>query len=306
VIQGTANYGSVEWLENRFKRGEEDPWGLQRRAVELVRYDRTMELLQRQQPSTPAAVSPLRILDVGCATGYFTNRLRQLGGNVLGIDLSEIAVQRARRAFHDINFQQASVHDKDFVPSSFDLISCSEVLYYVERDAREHFLAAISNLLKDHGTVLFTSVVGPPPYFQATELTALASGQFDIKRVAHYGCALWSRVERRIWGLSVQARRLNALLNLAAGAAFREIANAGAPTQKKYLASIAVRAAAKARIIKYAFQVVLLILETLLSVLLRWKFPAILFNFLAEKLDLVRTHTLVIAAKRESYVTHAG
>jgi SAM-dependent methyltransferase len=45
-----------------------------------------------------------RVLDVGCGTGYYTALLRDIGYTARGIDLSEVAIERARRRYPGIRF----------------------------------------------------------------------------------------------------------------------------------------------------------------------------------------------------------
>jgi 2-polyprenyl-3-methyl-5-hydroxy-6-metoxy-1,4-benzoquinol methylase len=64
-----------------------------------------------------------QLLDVGCATGYYTEALRIAGFTCTGLDYSEIAVAQAQKNFPECTF----VHMNGFEPSfdtQFDVIFC--------------------------------------------------------------------------------------------------------------------------------------------------------------------------------------
>ena len=63
------------------------------------------------------------MLDVGCASGYYTQAFRKLGYNATGLDYSEVAVQQATVAFPDCKFVQMNGFEPVF-HEKFDLIFC--------------------------------------------------------------------------------------------------------------------------------------------------------------------------------------
>lgn len=50
-----------------------------------------------------------KVLDVGCGKGAFTQHLKKANNEVLGLDLSPTAIQRATARYPDIVFRQADV-----------------------------------------------------------------------------------------------------------------------------------------------------------------------------------------------------
>jgi len=64
----------------------------------------------------------LRVLDVGCGTGRTTQKLHEHGARVVGIDLSEAMVLRARKLHPEIEFQVMDARKLEFQDSSFDVI----------------------------------------------------------------------------------------------------------------------------------------------------------------------------------------
>jgi len=51
-----------------------------------------------------------RILDVGCGKGTFTHLLKKHNNQVVGIDVSETAIRKARESFPDIDFRCGDIH----------------------------------------------------------------------------------------------------------------------------------------------------------------------------------------------------
>ena len=65
----------------------------------------------------------LILLDVGCGTGFFTKAFRDLNINSIGLDYSEVAIQKAQKLFSDISFIQMNGFDPK-LNRQFDLIFC--------------------------------------------------------------------------------------------------------------------------------------------------------------------------------------
>ena len=101
-----------------------DPWDY-RSPYEQTKYEQTLSLLP-----------PVRIeeaLELACAEGLFTKQLAPLVNNLIAADISQIALNNAAKycmGLENINF----IH-LDFIKNPlvgrFDLIVCSEVLYYI-------------------------------------------------------------------------------------------------------------------------------------------------------------------------------
>ncbi len=82
------------------------------------------------------APSKMRILDVGCGTGYGSLLLAAAnpGASVLGIDWSEnsLSIAEERRKHHgmsSVEFIRCSVEDIGSLKSRFDYVSCNDTLY---------------------------------------------------------------------------------------------------------------------------------------------------------------------------------
>jgi len=90
-------------FENMYRNSDEVPWH-QDRTVHAIFSDLTVVLLSRLRPQS--------LLDVGCGLGYMANRLKQeieSLNRVVGLEVSETAVAKARSMFPNIEFHSGSV-----------------------------------------------------------------------------------------------------------------------------------------------------------------------------------------------------
>src|SRR5258708_29440694 len=83
------NYtGTYESFERLYKQAR-DPWGLQYSPLAMQRYLTLIENISQETPCTA-------ILDVGCGEGVFTKYLTGFATEVVGIDVSPTAIERAK------------------------------------------------------------------------------------------------------------------------------------------------------------------------------------------------------------------
>lgn len=99
-----------------------------------------------------------RILDVGCGDGKITAEISSClaNGSVLGIDSSNVMIQRARNAFPpgehpNLSFQVLDFRDIDFV-NEFDVVFSNAALHWVKDQLS--VLKRISASLKPHGRLI--------------------------------------------------------------------------------------------------------------------------------------------------------
>src|SRR5262245_61767323 len=100
-----------------------------------------------------------RVLESGCAEGHFTIELAQIADRVTAIDISTKALVRASArcaSSAHIFFEQGNVFER-LPDGQFDLIVCSEVLYYAKhRFALRSMARSIAANLQERGYVLLT------------------------------------------------------------------------------------------------------------------------------------------------------
>jgi predicted TPR repeat methyltransferase len=98
-----------------------------------------------------------RTLEVGCAEGHFTRRLLERGGEVVAVDISSVALERARKSAPAARFVEADA--LSWGPEGqFDLIVVADVLYYMDkplvRDQFESTFDRVAKWLLPGGTLL--------------------------------------------------------------------------------------------------------------------------------------------------------
>lgn len=72
-----------------------------------------------------------RVLDVGSGPGFLAADLAERGARVEGVDLSEDMVRTAGERFPSLRFRTGEATSLPFDNSSFDAVTCTQVLEYV-------------------------------------------------------------------------------------------------------------------------------------------------------------------------------
>lgn len=190
-------YGSKDWFVRAYDRVPDDPWGLEWRLSQRLRYVTMLEALEK---SLGRAADQGLILDVGCATGDFTFALSQHfpRATVIGSDFVDAAVDRAKSRFPSVRFEVSTIMDACATHSStIDAVTCLEVLYYLSPGEQLQALASFRESLKNGGILLASSVVGPSPYFSRERLVDLIrSADFQIVGVGSVAAKLLSYCEK--------------------------------------------------------------------------------------------------------------
>jgi ubiquinone/menaquinone biosynthesis C-methylase UbiE len=97
-----------------------------------------------------------RVLEIGCGTGIFTEKIGETGADITAIDISLDLMNRARercKTYPNIKFYIADAENMDFDESSFDSIIGSSILHHLNL---EPALLEIRRVLKRGGRVVFT------------------------------------------------------------------------------------------------------------------------------------------------------
>ncbi|HET9178125.1 MAG TPA: glycosyltransferase, partial [Terriglobia bacterium] len=124
-----------------------DPWSYGS-GYEQTKYEHTLELL----PDTPVASA----LELACAEGHFTAQLAPRVGRLVAADISDRALSRAQqrcRNLQNITYRQMNLR-RDLL-GRFDLIVCSEALYYLkDRHELRRLAARFAKSLNPGGHLL--------------------------------------------------------------------------------------------------------------------------------------------------------
>ncbi|TCK20879.1 class I SAM-dependent methyltransferase [Pseudonocardia endophytica] len=138
----------------RFYGATGDPYGFDTKPFEQAKYDELLSVL----PDGRYA----RGLEVGCAEGAFTERLATRCDAVVGTDISEVAIERARQRFAgrpEIELQRRTL-PLDFPDGTFDAIVCSDVVYLWERGIVEIGLSTMIERLRPGGALVLLHYLG--------------------------------------------------------------------------------------------------------------------------------------------------
>lgn len=121
------------------------------------------------------------LLDVGCATGALTERIRDRYSfqRAVGVDFVSEVVEMGRETFPEVEFQEATLPVLPFGDEEFDLVVASEVLYYLTPLAQSQALQEMARVLKMGGYLLISSALGGD-YFTPTEARTLLERQFEL------------------------------------------------------------------------------------------------------------------------------
>ena len=98
-----------------------------------------------------------KVLDLGCGYGVYTDYLRSIGGDVIGIDGAQAMVDIAKEKYPLCTFMTADI-TLPLAFESFDIVFCNQVLMDIENI--EDVLKECRRVLKVDG-ILYYSIVHP-------------------------------------------------------------------------------------------------------------------------------------------------
>jgi SAM-dependent methyltransferase len=97
-----------------------------------------------------------RALDLGCGAGEFTAVLAAAGAQVVGVEVAEAALQRARSRHPELDFRLAPIDGPlPLEDNTFDLVWASEVIEHVADTGR--WLSETRRVLAPGGRLLLTT-----------------------------------------------------------------------------------------------------------------------------------------------------
>jgi methyl halide transferase len=140
-------------------RDDNTPWDLGHGALPL------------RHALTAGLVTPGRALVPGCGSGNDARLLAEFGFDVTGVDLSELALSRARAltedAGHTIRFEQRNLLDLPDDYGPFDLVFEHTCFCAIAPDLRDLYVDAVADVLAPGGRLLglffvFEREEGPP------------------------------------------------------------------------------------------------------------------------------------------------
>lgn len=131
------------YFENRYR--SPDPYQTTISQDEIERIEHIFQLVRKNRYR--------HILDIGCGEGYLVEKLIDLADRITALDLSKIALNRLRKRLGNktnISFictDSLSWQTQD----QFDLIICTETLYYLNLDQIKMLIPRLINWLSPGG-----------------------------------------------------------------------------------------------------------------------------------------------------------
>jgi 2-polyprenyl-3-methyl-5-hydroxy-6-metoxy-1,4-benzoquinol methylase len=97
-----------------------------------------------------------QVMDIGCGNGVITRRLGSMGFNVVGVDVSEKAIAKARslNTYPNVTFEVKSAEELVAGGEKYKAIVCSEVLEHLHHP--DQLLMVIRQILDNDGILIVT------------------------------------------------------------------------------------------------------------------------------------------------------
>ncbi|HEX5852567.1 MAG TPA: SAM-dependent methyltransferase [Solirubrobacteraceae bacterium] len=146
-MTATATFERFE----RLYRDSSDPWGYRTSGYEREKYAATLAALPKRSHGL--------CLEVGCSIGVFTGLLAARCEHVVAIDFSLCALELARQQLQgarNVDLLRARFPEET-PPGSWDVIVCSEILYYLQPQALDEAVGWIKTQLTYGASVLAVS-----------------------------------------------------------------------------------------------------------------------------------------------------
>ena len=137
----------------------DDPWDLATSEYERRKYATTLDALGGRRYGAA--------LEVGCSIGTLSERLATRCDTLLAVDVAPSAVGRARRRLSHLDGVTVERRGlpEETPEGPFDLIVCSEVLYYWDRDLLRRGWSALRDALAPGGSLLAVHWRGPVRHY---------------------------------------------------------------------------------------------------------------------------------------------
>jgi SAM-dependent methyltransferase len=155
---------------------EPDPWAIG--DADSERYDlyHRMVVERSEQRTT--------ILDIGCGLGAFLARFQGDFDELIGVEVSEIAVDKGRRRFPFIRYVTGSAEDLDSTlpdDRDYDTIVYSDVIYYLNEAGKRRSLRWIAEHLAPGGLAFIAGWAPGGKYLDRSEFRRLVGSLFVIE-----------------------------------------------------------------------------------------------------------------------------
>jgi SAM-dependent methyltransferase len=127
---------------------DRDPWDFETSAYEHAKYERTLAALGDRHYG--------RGLEAGCSIGVLAAQLAERCDELLAVDIAQRAVDAARErlAAHEHVRVERRTLPGEWPEGPFDLVVCSELLYYWDEPTLEEAIGVIADSLAPGGRLV--------------------------------------------------------------------------------------------------------------------------------------------------------
>lgn len=129
--------------------------------------DEVKEHFSVESTCTSQTLKGLKILDVGCGGGLVCEPLSRLGGDIMGIDADEQAIEVAKSHAQsqglDINYRNTTSDELSKESDKFDVVCALEIIEHVNDP--EYFLKTCIECLKPDGLLIISTLNRTPKSF---------------------------------------------------------------------------------------------------------------------------------------------
>lgn len=120
---------------------------------------------ERYQERREVLACDADVLEYGCSVGRRSLELAKSARTVIGIDLSDVAVEKARmssveQGLSNVRFFAMNAEEMTFADESFDFVFGSSILHHLNL---ENAYSEISRVMRPGGTALFLEPLGHNP-----------------------------------------------------------------------------------------------------------------------------------------------
>jgi ubiquinone/menaquinone biosynthesis C-methylase UbiE len=150
-----GGYGNTSRIKNEIEHGKflaqnnaGEIWGWESKAGK-VRWKRRVKML------TDFITPEMKVLEIGCGTGYFSQELIKTKAQIISIDISTDLLNVAKQNINssNITFLVDNAYSMSFKNSLFDCVVGSSILHHLDIDKA---FSEIYRVLKPNGKLFFT------------------------------------------------------------------------------------------------------------------------------------------------------
>lgn len=148
-----------------------------RNCIERERLERTWHLINKYVVLSDHP----RTVDIACAAGVFSRRLRDAGAQVEGIDIAENALKKFKELGDDkIVIKQDAMPNTHLPDQSYRLVICTELIAELPREDYRLFFAELARIIHPDGYLVCSSPIDINSTQGVERLVELAQSEFDI------------------------------------------------------------------------------------------------------------------------------